>query len=372
MITDLSPVNGTPRNESAGEDRELSLRPVEVCLTGRFLPEQEQSLAVCVEKLGQQLGEHPSLANWRLDPVNTIQARNSELLEYRIGNEPTAPTILVKHIRRSRSPAVAKETVTREFAALESVRRRFNGPFLDTMPTPIALLAEGQAMVRTKLPGLSLKWILQRDANAVCGPLRRRGIGKMACAVGGWLQFFHEGTRKPPLLHNHQVLTDELTKQLQQCKSNGFDGDLLEHAMKSASLVSKRLEGQRVPAAARHGDFIPENILLDRNNVGVVDFQNFGECDVIYKDVSSFVTYVTIMSARPYYGRSALQTVLKNFLMAYDGALRHDLLTLYNLISMATLAARTRRRRPRIAGYLGGFNLLEKQLAEYSRELLQL
>jgi hypothetical protein len=58
--------------------------------------------------------------------------------------------------------------------------------------------------------------------------------------------------------------------------------------------------------------------------------------------------------------------------MVYDGALRHDLMTLYNLISMATLAARTRRRRPGIARYLGGFNLLEKQLAAYSRELLQL
>jgi hypothetical protein len=39
--------------------------------------------------------------------------------------------------------------------------------------------------------------------------------------------------------------------------------------LKSAILVSKRLEGQRVPAAARRGDFIPENILLGRNNVGV-------------------------------------------------------------------------------------------------------
>jgi hypothetical protein len=335
------------------------------------LPKQEQSLTVRAEKLDQQLREHPSLANWRLDPVNTIHARNSELLEYRIGNVPTAPTILVKHILRSRSPAVAKETVTREFAALESVRRRFNGPFLDTVPEPIALLAEVRAMVRTKLPGLSLKWILQRDANAVCGPLWRCRIGKRACTVGAWLQRFHEGTRKPALLHNHQVLTDELTKQLQQCKRSGFDGDVLAHLLKSATLVSKRLEGQRVPAAARHGDFIPENILLDRNSVGVVDFQNFGECDVIYKDVSTFVTYVTIMAARPYYDRSALQTVLKNFLMAYDGALRHDLMTLYNLISMATLAAGTRRRAG-IAGCLGGFKLLEKQLAEYSRELLQL
>jgi hypothetical protein len=98
-------------------------------------------------KLDQQLREHPSLANWRLDPVNAIHSRNSEVLEYRIGNEPTAPSILVKHIVRSRSPAVAKEIVIREFAALESVRRKFDGPFLDTVPEPIALLAEVRAMV---------------------------------------------------------------------------------------------------------------------------------------------------------------------------------------------------------------------------------
>jgi hypothetical protein len=285
----------------------LTRLPDAFTLAERFVLKEEQSLAVREEKLDQQLREHPSLANWRLDPVHRIHARNSELLEYRIGNEPTAPTILVKHILRSRSPAVAKETVTREFAALESVRRRFNGPFLDTVPAPIALLADVQAMVRTKLPGLSLNRILQREANAVCGPLWRRRIGKTAYLVGAWLRRFHEGTRKPALLHNHQVLTDELTKQLQQCKSRGFDVDLLEHVLKSATLVSKRLEGQNVPAAARHGDFIPENILLDRNSVCVVDFQNFGECDVIYKDVSTFVTYVTVMAARPYYDRSALQ-----------------------------------------------------------------
>jgi hypothetical protein len=52
-----------------------------------------------------------------------------------------------------------------------------------------------------------------------------------------------------------------------------------------------------------------------------VDFQNFCECDVIYKDASALVTYVTIMAGRPYYDRPALQTVLKDFLMGDNGAL---------------------------------------------------
>jgi Ser/Thr protein kinase RdoA (MazF antagonist) len=74
--------------------------------------------------------------------------------------------------------------------------------------------------------------------------------------------------------------------------------------------------------AARQGDFIPQNVLVDGNRLGVVDFESFSKREPIVEDIAMFVAYVQALSAFPHYSQSALKPLNNAFLQAcrFSGA----------------------------------------------------
>ena len=317
------------------------------------------------DTLERLLREHSAFVHRELKFYRKVRAPNSELVEYRVSGGPYS-TVVLKHILGARSDAAAEQAITREFTALTSIQTSCHQPFLETVPSPIILLAGVHAMLITKLPGSPLKSVLRLNANAICGPLRCRHAGEIGQSVGFWLRSFHLETRKPSVLHNHQLFMDEFVKWLQRCEPNGFNGVLLEQLLRSTTNASKRAVGRSIPAAAGHGDFIPDNILLDKNRIYVVDFQNFSECDVIYKDIASFSTYLMTMAARSVYHQGTLQNILHNFLRAYGVKIHHDLLALYGALSFVKLAAQSRFR---VLAFPRGHKLLENLIAQHSHKL---
>jgi aminoglycoside phosphotransferase (APT) family kinase protein len=93
--------------------------------------------------------------------------------------------------------------------------------------------------------------------------------------------------------------------------------DAIEGLRRALAGASNRIEGHPIPAAARQGDFIPQNILVDGTRIGVVDFESFSEADSIYEDVGTFVAYLQALSALPYYSQKALERLAASFLRAY-------------------------------------------------------
>lgn len=313
-------------------------------------------------ELAQYLGEQsPSLSSLGFDLVRTIEGRHSELLEFRPRH------VLVKRITRSRNPATARATVTREFAALQTLAGLVDSELKGSIPRPLLVLPDANTLVLECLRGTPLVRVLKRDANRMMGIFRRTRARKTGILVGQWLHRFHHATRQPPLHHDHPVYLAQLAKQLEHCDEIKL-GSAADEVLELASRASQRVHGQVVPCAARHGDFIPQNILVDGSNVRVVDFENFRERDVVYGDAGTFVAYLTMLGGRPLYSTAALRAMTAGFLAGYGREVRDTVFDLYILKSQVTNASMF-QRRPGLRGVVANLQSFRHRILDSARAL---
>ncbi len=335
------------------------------------LAEIERLLAPALldrDHLERRLQEHPLLGNWQLEFVCRSEGRHSQLIEYRGRSNGKETTLVVKHITKFRTHAYAEEALQREYCALQYVRS-CGGPALEqSVPAPLAVLPEARAIAFHKLPGRPLSEILKRKANLLTAGLHRREVCQIAGQVGEWLRQFHEATRKPPINHESLLYLAKLSVQLDRCTLAGLDKTAAQRIWELAAQVSRRLHGQPAPRAARQGDFIPQNILVDQNRISVVDFENFNECDVIYEDLGTFAAYLTMLGGSPAYSRGTLESMARRFLSAYGDSISSEFLNLYVVRAAATVVAEL----PRKEGVLGEgwVYLLRKRLLISSEAFL--
>jgi Ser/Thr protein kinase RdoA (MazF antagonist) len=112
-----------------------------------------------------------------------------------------------------------------------------------------------------------------------------------------------------------------------------------------ASRCFRRSEGLPLPAASRHGDFTPRNILLDGRKIRVLDFENFVASDTVYEDVGKFVAYVALLRGRPGYSGTALTVFAEAFLKGYGRALDPSVVQLFALKAATRMMAHRGTRR---------------------------
>jgi glycosyltransferase involved in cell wall biosynthesis len=313
----------------AGESWDSKLAEIE-SLLAPALPDRDH--------LERQLKEHPLLRNWQLEFVRRLEGRHSQLIEYRARSNGKEATLVVKHITKFRTQADAEEVLQREYSALQDVRSR--GPALEeSLPAPLAILLEARAIAFNKLPGAPLSEILKREANRLTGGLHREEICQVAGQVGKWLRQFHETTRHPSIRYESRLYLAQLSDQLERCTSGGLERTAAQGIWKLAALTSRRLDGQPVAAAARQGDFIPQNILVDQDRISVVDFENFNEWDVIYEDLGAFVAYLAMLGGSPAYSKATLEAMARSFLSGYGDSISSEFLNLYIVKAAATVVA---------------------------------
>jgi hypothetical protein len=207
--------------------------------------------------------------------------------------------------------------VFREFEALQIVRKHLPPQLLSTVPKPLTVLSSSRALVLEGLSGKPLNVILKHEANRLIGVLRRRRMHHLGQLVGQWLRQLHQATRLEPLPHHSANFLALLEECLGRCRTVGLARDEVDTIRHWLGEASHSIEGQPMPSAARQGDFIPQNILVDGNRVRVVDFENFCRCDSVYQDIATFVTYVQALSAFAFYSHGALRDLTEGFFQAY-------------------------------------------------------
>src|SRR5262249_36044830 len=141
-----------------------------------------------------------------------------------------------------------------------------------SIPHPIAFREKECVLLLTGIPGVSLEEKLHWYANVALGwpnLAKMRGIGG---SVGDWLKRFHHCTAAESQAHNSYENLTRLDRNISLSRQVGISRAVLEHVRNRAEVVSNSLHGVLVCAAAAHGDFIPQNILIDELRVGVVDF----------------------------------------------------------------------------------------------------
>lgn len=311
-----------------------------------------------------RMEDHGALKPWRLELLRRRAGRHSEILHYQ--SLERANAVIVKRITFSSKPGQAEATVLREYESLQMVRKHLPPELLETVPKPLMVLPDSKAIVLEPMSGTPLSLILKREANRLIGPMRRRRMSFLGRLIGSWLGQLHQATRADPLQHDSRSFLAELERHLVIC--HGLTVDASARVWRLMSDASHEIEGHPVSAAACQGDFIPQNMLIDENRLGVVDFEAFVQRDSIYEDVATFIAYVQALSTFPYYSRIALETLANSFLQAYGMAHNERVLKLYLARALVVLISEMNLSRAVLYGQRR-LRLLQAQLHNVCGEL---
>ena len=326
-------------------------------------------LTPTTEGVEQRMMESPLFGGRKLHRACRRECRDSELLEYRLGSEEGA-SVLVKRITYPGTPARIAEAITREFRALSRIEACAGGRLRGSFPLPLLALPDANALVMSKLPGVSLSAVLHRKANRLTGPFWRAHLCDVAHRTGRWLAEFHEATRQAPILFDAVLYLNALDQSLEQLASAGLGPVARREIFEQARHVSEKVSGCDASTAARHGDFLPQNIMVDDGRVAVVDFSDFSERGVIYEDIGDMVAYLSRLETDRFYSQASLAAIVRSFMAGYAYPFSSDLLKLHVLKQMINVAADSPLWRM-FCRTLRFRRTLSEDLIEASRRLLR-
>jgi hypothetical protein len=263
--------------------------------------------------LPPEVFQHPQLAGriWTLK--RRIAGQHTDLLELHC--PPDAGRIFIKQLRRR--PGEGPDwRLRREYRALRVLQSRL-GPGLErSLPTALGVHENDTLLVVRGVDGVPLTDLLRRDANRLTGWWRRARLAAAGAAVGTWLRLFHAATARAPLTHDHERFCEDLSSALQRLGAKaGVDG--LDDVRQRLAHASARLKGMPLQAAARHGDFLPQNILVSAAGVGVVDFENYRSRETVHRDVGYMLAYTMLLRRNFGYLPGALDTFGRAFASSY-------------------------------------------------------
>lgn len=296
--------------------------------------------------VAQRVQELPAFQNVRLEFVRHFFGRDSEFFEYRIAGKPQQAPMLVKRIMKFRDPAQAERLILHEHGALEWLQARAGALLGDSVPAPMGAIPAAWALVMTKMPGVPLSTILKRDANRLTGFLHRERLCEIAGAMGIWLQKFHAATRDEPLRYDPQAFMHEVRRRLAHCSELGLSAAFSRQVWELVEQACDKLRGRPVPTGARHGDFIPQNVLVAEGGIAVIDFEDSSERDAVYEDAGTMLAYFLLLEGWPAYSRRTIAAARQCFLEAYGIAGPDVFLALYTLkAAIKALSEFDRRKR---------------------------
>jgi hypothetical protein len=287
------------------------------------------------------LRAHPLASAWDLETVRTIPARHSRLVEYR--DRATGRALIAKTIVRSTSPEHGEAVLAREFATITRLRATLPASLRDTLPEPLVMLPGHYTFVMSKVPGRSLAVEIKQRGNAVAF-WRWHSLEPLARRTGAWLRHFHAATERPTSPFDPDLALAAIEQALGRCAEFGWTSGQAEGVRRGAREAATAEAGQPVACAARHGDFVPQNVMVDGDAVRMVDFESFAESDAVYEDVCSFTAYLAMLESSPLYSARILRAMRSGFLAGYGGTLRPRLMALHETrLSLTVLAEFLRR-----------------------------
>ena len=317
-------------------------------------------------EIESELLEQPVFAGGTLQFVKRLSARHSELLEYKFQSRSGVKSVFVK---QQAPGANAEQATLKEFENLGRVRTLLGLYASESVPEPLLAVPKKGILAVSKVPGVPLAVILKKYANRLAGPFCTSAIGETTRRVGMWLRSFQDATHGGPFTYRADSYLADLELRLSQFHQKGFEPALAREILQQASLHSTALNGRIISAAASHGDFIPQNILIEDDEVAVVDFEGFSEGEAVYDDVGMFLGYLLVLSTYPPYSPRSLEAAHRGFLAGFLAGKTIDkpLLNIYMLKGVVRIIA----DGPPLIGHwsrLGTAWMLTKRLEELAFE----
>jgi hypothetical protein len=264
--------------------------------------------------------------------INRITSRHAEVAMFHVRGPNGGSLVAVKHVRVNGVPA--KNSIQNEFRILRELEDALGEPLSRTIPRPLLLLENEGTIVFTLVPGIPFDRLLRQHANVLTARLNivgARALDRHAHRIGQWLCAFHDATAVPDQSFDHSRFCAELDSLIAKCASRGLEHADLPRIRQEAHAQSASASGTPIPAAATHGDFLPQNILLEDGQPGIIDFASCSRSSPVYVDLAHFVGYLLILSRKTLYDDKTIESVIEEFWKGYANKLDPTILRLYVL-----------------------------------------
>ena len=297
------------------------------------------SRPLALDEVQRCLTQHPVLGGLNLQFAGRYASRTSEVLEYKRRVQGKSPTFMLKYKKPPLSRAVSEEQATREFENVQELWRLSGDRMRRTLPRPLALLPEIGAAVFERVPGLPLSNFLRIHGNRLTGRLRRSAIQRIGWEAGRWLRELHAKSDPHLVLYDAQPHLAKLAYWLCRALQGGLDRTVAIEVWSSATIAANRNRSVPIPYSQVHGDFIPQNIIVQHDRIGVIDFGSYRGPEAVYEDLGLFLANCHLIATNWVYSPVMADDLQAAFLDGYGDGLNRDWLYLYVMKSMAMIFA---------------------------------
>jgi phosphotransferase family enzyme len=264
--------------------------------------------------------------------INRISSRHAEVAMFHVRGANGGSLVAVKHVRVNGVPA--KNSIQNEFRILRELEGILGESLSRTIPRPLLLLENEGTIVFTLVPGVPFDRLLRQHANFLTARLNvlgTRALERHAHRIGQWLRAFHDATAVPNQEFDHSRFCSELDSLIAKYASHGLEPAALSEIRDQALKLSATASGKPISAAATHGDFLPQNILLEEGEPGVIDFASCSRSAPVYVDLAHFAGYLLILSRKTRYDKKTIKSIIQEFWKGYAKELDPTILRLYVL-----------------------------------------
>jgi len=262
------------------------------------------AVAACLRAL-----EGTGTGNWTLESV--VACRDNSRI-HRARSQTRTAAIKECFKRATLSPDCA--AAVREYTALETLLERTSRAGVRPLaPLPWTLCREHGVYAMAWVGGDTCTNLLLRSSTK-----QAEALGESA---GHWLRRFHETSALSPRRNDFE---EKLKYVNQFAKAAGGVAPLLLRAADVLGHLAPDAAARTLPASWLHGDFKPDNLLIDQDGVTGLDVQLAFENTVVY-DLAPFLNNLFLLrwSPRGFWQRRKLEAVARTFLGAYASDAEH-------------------------------------------------
>jgi len=254
--------------------------------------------------------------------VSVMPRRHSDVARATLHFDGSMTAVYVKlHKRPKRRPDTPLETVLeharREYDILSAHYEKFRRIPGYSVPRPVAFFPEEIAVVTEEVKGDNLHHLIKKKARLWQGDSEIDTLKTHCRECGVWLSHFQALTseqRRAKLPVGD--IQEQLRTDLETCVKMGLPRADAMRLFRFCQARLRKLEAREFPVVGEHPDFQPDNVVLSRAGVTVLDFTNFrygSACN----DVARFLVSLDFLSKNPFYGPRTIHALMAAFLEGY-------------------------------------------------------
>jgi Ser/Thr protein kinase RdoA (MazF antagonist) len=263
--------------------------------------------------------------------LGRFRANHSEMLEFAGQLAGSEMKFLVKRMLALRPGEDARDEVNREFGILSELHARYGAELGHSVPRALGVAPEMATIIIEKLPGENLESVLKRNAHLLSSRRAHHLLEQVMRDLGRWLRRFHRATGEGLGQFDAGVYQADLKMLLATCVGSGVSGATARAVLTSVEHALGRAGRPSIPVARSHGDFLPQNVLVDGEHVAVVDFASSRRGISVYGDLGSMLASLVMLGKYPIYPSMSVLSLRDAFLDGYAEARHRELILLHGL-----------------------------------------